>query len=290
MAKCLGTAGLTGVVGKDVGCAQGLLDSSALPLCPVTVLTDNVGQGPRPVDHVQCHGVSQRQVTKGTTVTRHPGREGQAGPCGRHEALSALGPWALLRCPKPHGCPRVPGDLPVPLQLSQSPLFTRPGVHPGPSVAFSAPQSPASLPWPWEMAEIYSRSTQLGCLVASSLLFLLPNRKSSCRKEGKQNEAPPSAFALLGCGNLSEMETAVLLVFSWAVFLTVIKNPSSLCWCWLTTISNPPWTPSGPLLLPDGLLPLPAFTTAGNPFLCGLPSSVTVGEVWPVGNVLSRLS
>ena len=38
--KCLGTAGLPGEAGKDVGCAQGLLASSTLPPCPVAVLPD----------------------------------------------------------------------------------------------------------------------------------------------------------------------------------------------------------------------------------------------------------
>ena len=61
---------------------------------------------------MQCSGVSQREVTKGPTVMRCPGREGQGVPWGGHGAGSALGTWVLLGCFQAPLCPHVPSGPP----------------------------------------------------------------------------------------------------------------------------------------------------------------------------------
>ena len=70
---------------------------------------------------MQRSGESQREVTKGPTVTRRPGREGQGSPW---EGTGPAQPWAPGCSPRASRLPFAltsPGDLPVALQCAPEP-------------------------------------------------------------------------------------------------------------------------------------------------------------------------
>ena len=137
LAKRLGAAGLPGVVGKDVGCARGLLAASVLLPWLVAVPPDTAGWGLQP----HLSHAAQWGVTKGPTVTRRLGRVGQGVPWGGTGPAQPWAPGALMVPPGPPLPSRPRGTSLSPPQCV--PMFRHPGVLPGRPFPL---QSPASAP------------------------------------------------------------------------------------------------------------------------------------------------
>ena len=138
-------------------------------------------------DHMWCSALSQRDVAKGATVTRCLGREGQGvpwGATGPAQPWAPGGPWGASRPPLPS---RPLGTSLLPSGVSQSPVFRHSGMPPGHPFPFSAVQSAATSPRRHKVRKIHSSLTEIIVFVISTFLFLPPNRKSSCRKEEKEN-------------------------------------------------------------------------------------------------------
>lgn len=114
--KHLGAAGLPGAAGKDAGCAWGLLASSTLLPCPVTVLSDTAGPWPRWL----C------MVPWGVTAWGHKGPhcDPALGPGGAGLHCGGRDPT----CPWPMGPLGVPPGPHMPLCPLRT--FLRPPAHP----------------------------------------------------------------------------------------------------------------------------------------------------------------
>ena len=77
-------------------------------------------------EHMQCSGVSQREVTKGPTVMRCPGREGQGVPWGGTEPAQRWAPGCSWRASRPPFALMSPRDLPVALGCVPEPHVQTP--------------------------------------------------------------------------------------------------------------------------------------------------------------------
>ena len=121
--------------------------------CPVPSLSCRTlwAVGRSHTEHMQCSGVSQREVTKGPTVMRCPGREGQGVPWGGTEPAQRWAPGCSWGASRPRFALMSPRDLLLPSAVSQSPMFRHPGMLPGHPFPFGTLQSPASPPRPCKM-------------------------------------------------------------------------------------------------------------------------------------------